>query len=276
MFGIVLAFKDADRSLNILEAMSDSPWCGLDNFKAFLLDNSFVDVLINTIGLNLLMLLINFPMPILFALMLNEVRSVRFKRAIQTITNFPHFISWAIFGGIILSLTDMTTGVITPVLEAFGLSDPQNTVNLNLAQYFWAEMIIASLIKSVGWGSIIYMAAIAGISQELYEAADIDGAGRAAKMFRITLPMLMPTVTVFLLLQISKLLGNSYEQFIIFQNDLNIEKSEVLITYSYKMGLGNRRYSYATAMTLFESVISVLLLVGSNFISKKLTGRGIY
>ena len=276
MFGIVLAFKDADRSLNILEAMSDSPWCGLDNFKAFLLDNSFVDVLINTIGLNLLMLLINFPMPILFALMLNEVRSVRFKRAIQTITNFPHFISWAIFGGIILSLTDMTTGVITPGVEALGLSDPQNPVNLNLAQYFWAEMIIASLIKSVGWGSIIYMAAIAGISQELYEAADIDGAGRAAKMFRITLPMLMPTVTVFLLLQISKLLGNSYEQFIIFQNDLNIEKSEVLITYSYKMGLGNRRYSYATAMTLFESVISVLLLVGSNFISKKLTGRGIY
>ena len=276
LFGIVLAFKDADRSLNILEAMSSSPWCGWENFKAFLLDNSFADVLVNTICLNLLMLLINFPMPILFALVLNEVRDRHFKKAVQTIANFPHFISWAIFGGIILSLTDMTTGVVTPLLNLLGLSDPQNPVNLNLAEYFWAEMIIASLIKSVGWGSIIYSAAIAGISRELYEAAEIDGAGRFQKMFRITLPLLMPTVTVFLLLQISKLLGNSYEQFIVFQNDLNLEKSEVLATYSYKTGLGNRRYSYATAMTLFESVISVMLLAGSNFISKKLTGRGIY
>ena len=276
MFGIILAFKDADRSLNILTAMSDSPWCGLENFKAFLLDSSFIDVLINTIGLNLLMLVINFPTPILFALMLNEVKSSGYRKTVQTVTNFPHFISWAIFGGIILSLTDMTTGAINPLLQALGISDPQDPVNLNMPEYFWAEMIIASLIKSVGWGSIIYIAAIAGIAQELYEAADMDGAGRFAKMFRITLPMLLPTVTVFFLLQISKLLGNSYEQFIIFQNDLNIEKSEVLITYSYKMGLGNRRYSYATAMTLFESVISIILLMGSNFISKKLTGRGVY
>lgn len=276
LFGIILAFKDADRSLNILEAMSSSPWCGWENFEAFLLDNSFADVLINTICLNFLMLLINFPMPIIFALILNEVRHQHFKKAVQTITNFPHFISWAIFGGIILSLTDMTTGIVTPLLNLLGLSDPQNPVNLNLAEYFWAEMIIASLIKSVGWGSIIYSAAIAGISRELYEAAEIDGAGRLQKMLRITLPLLMPTVTVFLLLQISRLLGNSYEQFIVFQNDLNLEKSEVLVTYSYKMGLGNRRYSYATAMTLFESVISVILLIGSNFISKKLTGRGIY
>lgn len=276
MFGVVLAFKDADRKLNIISAMNDSPFVGFKNFKMFLLDSSFISVLLNTVCLNLLMLFVNFPLPILFALFICELRMAKAKTVIQALVIFPHFLSWAIFGGIMLALTDMSTGIVTPVFEALGIASDENPVNLGLSQYFWAEMIIYSAIKSVGWGSIIYVSAIVTIDTSLYEAADLDGAGRLRKMFRITLPLIMPTVTVFLLLNISGLLGNSYEQFIVFQNDLNLERSEVLATYTYKMGLSRRRYSYASAMSLFESAISLVLLILSNAVSKRVSGKGIY
>lgn len=276
MFGVLLAFKNGDRSINIFQALIQGKWVGFNNFKNLFSDRKFVDVLLNTVGLNSLMLLINFPAPILFALLINEIQHKRFKKAIQTMTIFPHFISWIIYGGIIIALTDMTTGIFNPILEAIHLSDPQNPINLGSAKYFWGEMIIASLIKGVGWGSVIYLAAIAGINPELYEAAEIDGAGRFQKALKITLPMIAPTITVFLLLQISKLLGNSYEQFYSLQNAINLDRSEVLSTYIYFKGITQRRYSYAAALGLFESAISVVLLIISNLISKKTTGRGIF
>jgi len=275
MFGLLLSLKEGNKSLNIIQALVSSPWT-LQNYKDLVLDEKFWSVTWNTLGLNVLSLLVNFPAPIIFALLINEVRLKPVKKTVQTIANFPHFISWVIFGGIILALTDMTTGVINPVLEVLGLSSKENPVDLNMPQYFWAEMIIVSLIKNVGWGSIVYSAAISGINPEIYEAATIDGAGRWNKAVRITLPMIAPTITIFLLLNISRLLGNSFEQFYIFQNSANLSKSEVLATYIYSTGFTYRNYSYASAMSFFEGVISVILLTLSNFISKKTAGRGIF
>lgn len=276
MFGVLLAFKDGDYKLNLLGAITDAPWCGFDNFKAFLLDPNFVDAIVNTICLNLIMLVINFPAPILFALLINEVRSAHYKKTVQTITNFPHFISWVIFGGLVIALTDMSTGIFNPIMNALGLSSEENPVNLQGAEYFWATIIITSLIKGVGWGSIVYIAAISGLDADMYEAAELDGANRLQKAIYITLPGIAPTITVFLLLSISGMLSNSFDQFYILQNSLNLSRSEVLTTYIYKTGLSQRRYSYASALGLFNSVVSVVLLVLSNFISKRATGRGIF
>ncbi len=276
MFGLILAFKDGDYALNLLDVMLYGDWTLFGNFSAIFNDPSFLDTFVNTLLLNLLMLVINFPAPIIFALLINEVRHRKYKTAVQTLTNFPHFISWAIFGGLIIAMTDMTTGVINPILESIGLSDPETPVNLQTAPYFYATIILASLIKNIGWGSIIYVAAISGIDSSYYEAAELDGASRFQAMLYITLPSIAPTITVFLLLNISGLLNNSFDQFYIFQNDLNISRSEVLTTYIYKEGMVRGKYGSASALGLLNSVISVILLYVSDFISKKTTGRGIY
>lgn len=275
LFGLALAFKDGDYKLNLLNAITETKWVGFENFEAFLMDPNFVDAIKNTIGLNLIMLLINFPAPIIFALLINEVRHAPYKKAVQTLTNFPHFISWVIFGGMIIAMTDMTTGIFNPILNFFGISSNDNPINLQGPEYAWGTIIISSLIKGVGWGSIVYVAAIAGLDADMYEAADLEGANRFQKAIYITLPGIAPTITVFALLNISNLLKNSFDQFYILQNSLNLSKLEVLSTYVYKMGLSQRRYSYASALGLFNSVISVGLLIISNTISKKLTGRGV-
>ena len=276
MFGLLLAFKDGDFKISLTDAILRTDWVGLRNFSNFLKDRNFWDVMVNTLGLNVLMLFINFPAPILFALLLNEVLSSKLKRTVQTICIFPHFISWIIFGGIIIAMTDMTTGIFNPILYALGLSSPDDPVNLQTAEFFWAEMIIASLVKGVGWGSIVYLAAIAGIDREMYEAAILDGANRFQKAIHMTLPSIAPTITVFFLLNVSNLLDNSFEQFYSLQTAVNLEKSEVLSTYLYKTGLQERRYSYSTAMSLFNSLIAVVLLVTGNTLSKKLTDRGLF
>ncbi len=274
MIGIILAFKEGNKYLNIIMALG-ADWT-LDNFKMLFNDSEFWGVFLNTIQINLLMLLINFPMPILFALLINEVRHRVVKTTIQTVSNFPHFISWVVFGGIVLSLTDADLGIVNPILEFFGLSSKENPIDLNLAQYFYPKLIIASMIKGVGWGSIVYVAAIAGIDQSLYEAAVIDGANRFQRAVHVTLPCIRSTILVFLLLNISRIMGNSFEQFYVFQTTANLSRTRVLATYMYTLGFTYRNYSTATALSLFEGVISLVLLLSVNFIAKKTTGEGIY
>lgn len=276
MGGMILAFKDGDNSLNILDALFMTKFVGFDNFKAFFHDPEFTDVLLNTLGLNLIRLIVSFPMPILFALLLNELRLRKFKRTVQSISILPHFLSWVVFGGIIIALCDMTTGLINPILYLFGIGSKENPINLLSADYFWPLIIIAGILKGFGWGSVIYLAAITDIDVEIYEAAEIDGAGRFSKMFRITLPMILPTITVFLLLSVSNLLNNSFEQFYMLQNSTNLSRSEVLATYIFKTGLIQRRYAFTSALGLFESVCGLILLLLSNYISKKVSGRGLY
>lgn len=275
LYGLVLAFKDGDGYLNILRAIQEAPWNGWDNFKYFLTDPDFKNIMTNTIGLNVLQLLINFPAPIIFAILLSELLSNRFKKLVQTITFFPHFISWVIFGGIFLSLLDYDTGIVNTLLLNLGIV--KNPVDiLGGEEYFWGLIIITSILKGLGWGSVIYIAAISGIPNDLYEAAKIDGANRWHKIRHITIPSIMPTVTLFFILSIAGLLNNGIEHLWVFQNANNIIRSEVLDTFIYKYGIPSWRYSYATALGLFKSVISLVLLVSGNFMLKKITGKGIY
>ena len=276
MFGLALSVKDGDYSANLLKELLIGKFVGLKHYRTFLKDVDFWGVMANTVLLNLIMLGINFPAPIFFALLINEVKHPKFKKVVHSISTFPHFISWAIYGGIIIALTDQTTGVFNPILNLFGLSSVDDPVYLMGESTIWVVIIISSMIKGIGWGSIIYLAAISNIDSTLYEAADIDGASRLQKMFRITLPSIAPTITVFLLLNISRLLGNSFEQFNSLQNAVNLNRSEVLATYIYRLSFSSRRYSYGSAISLFDSTISLCLLLISNQISKRLAGRGLY
>ncbi len=275
MIGIAMAFKNLDYSMNVMKDLMTKPWVGFENFVKFIRDAQFKTVMLNTLSLGVLELVITFPIPIFFALMLNELRNEKFKRVIQTTTYFPYFISWVVYGGIVSALLTSDGGLINNVMmDAHLISRPINF--LSESQYFYAIVIISSAIKGTGWGSVVYVAAIAGVDQAIYEAARIDGANRWQTAFKVTLPSIAPTVTVLLLLAISGILGSGFDRIYMLQNPLNLVRSEVLDTFVYKMGISSRRFSYTTAIGLFRSVLAVLLLGGGNLLSKKLTGNGLF
>lgn len=275
MFGIMIAFKKADYSVNLMRSLTEAPWIGFAYFKEFIHDYQFRDILFNTIGLNLLQLLINFPAPIIFAILISEIGHKTFKRIVQSVSYFPHFISWIVFGGIVINMLSVETGVIVPLLLKLGLIN-EPVALLGEAGAFWPLIIVTSLIKGLGWGSIIYLAAITSIDPTLYEAATIDGAGRFRRIWHITLPSISGTIIVFFLLSISNLLNSSFDQIWVFQTPLNLERSEVIDTFVYKIGIAQMRYSYTTAVGLFKSVVALILLVVGHFISKRIAGRGIF
>ena len=274
MFGIALAFKKGDYVIDIKDAIFNSDSAGLENFAKFLTDPEFKDVVINTLGMNVLSLIITFPAPIIFALLINEVKNKAFKRVTQTVSYFPFFLSWIVFGGIILNMLDSQTGIVNDILVSLKLVE--EPINFGKSEYFWGLIIVTGLIKGVGWGSIIYLAAIAGIDKSMYEAADIDGANRWSKMLFITLPSILPTITVYLILAVSGILNSGFDQIWIFRNQMNLDRSEVIDTYVYQYGILKKRHSYATAIGLVKSLVAFVLLIFSNTLSKKLTGRGIY
>ena len=274
MFGIALAFKKGDYVIDIKDAIFNSDRAGLENFAKFLTDPEFKDVVINTLGMNVLSLIITFPAPIIFALLINEVKNKAFKRVTQTVSYFPFFLSWIVFGGIILNMLDSQTGIVNDILVSLKLVE--EPINFGKSEYFWGLIIVTGLIKGVGWGSIIYLAAIAGIDKSMYEAADIDGANRWSKMLFITLPSILPTITVYLILAVSGILNSGFDQIWIFRNQMNLDRSEVIDTYVYQYGILKKRHSYATAIGLVKSLVAFVLLIFSNTLSKKLTGRGIY
>lgn len=270
MYGIIIAFKN----YTIGSTIGSAPWVGLRFFKEFLHDPSLANVLRNTLILNGMALLFSFPAPILLALFINEIKNLKFKKVVQTISYLPHFLSWVIFGGIVIEML-LPTGVVSSVLCAIGiLEEPINF--MAKGEYFYIIYTIISIIKGVGFGSILYVAAITGIDQELYEAATVDGCGRFQKMWYITLPCITGTIVIMLIFQISSILNTGYEQIILLQNPLNLAFSETLDTYVYKIGIAQSRYSYAAAVGLLKSVLSVILLVGANKLSKKLAGRGLF
>lgn len=275
MFGIVIAFKDMDYVLNINRALKGADFTGLESFQAFLNDRDFKNIMINTLGLNVLQLVITFPVPVVFAIMLNELRSKRLRKSVQTITYFPYFISWVVFGGILIGMLSPEGGVVNELLMSLRMiREPISFVSS--PKYFWGIVIISSLIKGLGWGAIIYIAAVAGIDEALYDAARIDGANRFQKAVYVTVPCIAGTIVVMLLLQVSGLLSSNFDQIFVLQNPLNLSRSEVLDTYIYKIGIAQRRYSFTTAVGLFKSIISMVLLAGGNLISRKLLGRGLY
>lgn len=275
MVGIVIGFKNMDYSLNIMKDLANKPFVGFDNFVKFMKDAQFISVMTNTLSLSLLELVCTFPLPIIFALFLNEIRNSRVRRAIQTSTYFPYFISWVVYGGIVMTFLSSDGGFINSMLIQLGLLDvPINF--MSRSEYFYSIVIVSSAIKGIGWSSVIYVAAIAAVDTAIYEAAHIDGANRVQTALRVTLPSIAPTITVLLLLSISGMLGSGFDRIYMLQNPLNLIKSEVIDTYIYKVGISQRRFSFTTAVGVFRSVVAVMLLTGSNLLSKKVTGNGLF
>ena len=254
----------------------NSEFVGLKYFKEIFSDQAFPMIMKNTLGINLIGLVIQFPTTILFAILQNEVKALKFKKIVQTVSYLPHFVSWVIFGGIIMQLLSAgVDGIINNLLRMTGIIDrPINF--MGEAGMFWGIIIISSLVKGLGWGAIVYIAAIAGINTELYEAAEIDGAGRLAKMWYVTLPGISATIVVMLIFAISGILNSSMDSTLVLQNNLNYVASETFDMYVYHVGISNYRFSYATAIGLMKSVVGVILLVGANFISKKITDKGLF
>lgn len=270
MYGIIIAFKE----FNIVDSIAAAPWVGLEHFRAFMEDENLRDVIRNTLGISLIKLFIGFPLPILFALFLNELRSVRFKKSVQTISYLPHFLSWVILGGILTTwLADV--GVINQVLLALHLID-QPISYLAEPTYFWAIVIISDIWKELGWSAIIYLAAMASVSPEMYEAATIDGAGRFQKMWYITLPGIQSTIAILFILAVSGVLNSNFDQILVLRNSLNESASNVIDIYVYQTGLLSGRFSYSTAIGLIKSVIALILLLIANQVTKRLNNTSLF
>lgn len=270
MGGIVIAFKD----FKITKSISAAPWVQFKHFIDFFQDDAFVNIMANTLGISLLKLLIAFPLPIAFAILLNEIRKKRFRQFVQTVSYLPHFISWVVLGGIMITwLSD--AGMINEVLTSFGIIK-EPVVFLAKPQYFWGLTIISEVWKELGWSAIIYVAAISGIDQQMFEAATVDGASKVQKIKYITLPAIKGTIAIMFILAVANMLNSNFDQIFILKNVLNASKSQVVDTYVYEIGLRIGRYSYATAIGLFKSIIAMILLLVANYTTKKLQGRSLY
>ncbi len=268
MYGIVIAFKE----YTPIKGISGSPWVGLKNFQRFFNDFYFWRILRNTFTISFLSLVFAFPAPILLALLLNEVRCSWFKRTVQTITYMPHFIALVIVCSIISSFCQ-TNGVFNDIIAFFG-GERMNL--LAKKEFFYPIYILSGIWQSVGWDSIIYLAALSGIDQELYEAAKVDGAGRIRQMISITLPGIMPTVSMLLILKLGHVLSVGYEKILLLYNSTTLEVADVISTYVFRKGLIDADFSYSTAIGLFNSVINVIFLLAANRISKKLGQSGLF
>ncbi len=275
MFGITIAFKNYSPIAG-LAGFFDSNWVGLKNFHDFITDPKFLLVLRNTLGINILGLLITFPAPILFALLLNELQSQKFKRFCQTVSYLPYFNSWIIFGGLMISILSPETGVVNHVLMALGwVKEP--IFFMGNPHLFWIIVVAVNTLKGLGYGAILYLAAIAGVPSEMVEAAIVDGAGRFRRIWHVILPSIQGTIIILLLLNISSMLSTGFDQIWVLQNNLNVSMSETIDTYVYKMGIKELlRFSYAAAVGVFQSVVGTILLVGANTLSRKLTDKGLF
>ncbi len=269
LFGSVIAFQN----YNIFKGITGSDWVGLEHFQKMFSHYDFLRILNNTLLLGLYDLVIAFPVPILLAILLNEVRMIVFKRLLQTIVYMPHFLSWVVISGIFMGIFSMDAGVVNKALEFLGM---QPIYFLGEDSYIRSILIGSGIWRDSGYGTIIFLAAIAGINPDLYEAAEVDGAGRLKQIWSITLPSLLPTIMILLLLHIGKFLDLGFERVFVFLNPLNLESGEILDTYIYKAGLLSQQYSYTTAIGLFKSVVGLMLILLGNFFSKKTTGESLY
>jgi putative aldouronate transport system permease protein len=261
MYGLIIAFKNFRPRLGI----AGSKWIGLQNFENFFGDVYFGRLLRNTLSISLLNILFGFPLPIILALLLNEVRHNGFKRSVQTITYMPYFVSMVVSCALI-RVYCQNNGIFSDLLVSFGA--PRQNL-LTDPRYFYPIYIISDLWQFVGWNSIIYLAALSGIDQEQYEAARIDGAGRFKQMLHITLPGLMPTITVLFILRMGSVLNVGFEKVLLLYSEATYEVGDVISTYVYRRGIMQADYSYATAVGLFNSVVNVAFLITANMIIKK-------
>ncbi len=268
MYGILIAFQNYRPTLGV----KGSQWVGLAQFKSFFQDVYFWRILRNTFAISGLSILFGFPMPILLALMLNEVRSKWFKRTVQTVSYMPYFVSTVVVCSLIRAFCS-SKGVFNDVIALFGGTRMDL---LYKSEYFYPIYILSGIWQSVGWDSIIYLAALSGIDQEQYEAARVDGAGRLRQMVSITLPGLAPTIVILFILRMGGILNVGYEKILLLYQPLTYEVADVISTYVYRRGIVETNFSYSTAVGLFNSVVNVVFLLTANWLSRKSEQTGLF
>ena len=268
LLGNIIAFQDYD----IFAGIGGSRWVGFKHFVNMFTYREFYNILRNTVLISLMQIVLGFPAPIILALLLNEIRRIGFKRPVQTLLYLPHFLSWVIVGGIFINLLKLS-GIVNQLIEAVGL---QPTSFITEPAWFRLVLVGVGIWREVGWGMILYLAALAGINPNLYEAAFVDGAGRWKQMWYVTLPGLLPAIVVLFLLRIGRMLDANVEQVLIFLNPLVRDVGEVIDTYVYRVGLLSAQFSFTTAIGIFKAIIGITLITGLNSLSKRVTGESIY
>ncbi|QAY67035.1 ABC transporter permease [Paenibacillus protaetiae] len=267
-YGLTIAFK----KYMAFKGIAASPWVGWDNFHYIFSSDKFLAVLKNTIIIHMYGLIFGFPIPILFAIMLNEVKALWFKKTIQTVTYFPHFLSWIVFAGIAINFVG-PTGIINTILTNAGMNPIQFLTDTHL---FRPVLIVTGIIKEFGWGAIIYLAAITGIDPELYEAARVDGAKRMRQIWHITLPGMRPIIVLMFVLNLASLLDAGFDQVFNMYNPSVYDVADIIDTYVYRIGILSNDYSLATAVGIFKGVISCVLIISANSMVKKWEGRSLW
>ena len=256
----------------ILDSMFKSEWVGLEYFEKIFRSSNFKHLMTNTLTISLMKLVINFPLPILLALMLNEARNRIFTRVTQTLAYMPHFLSWVIIHGIFVTLLS-SNGFINQALSAMGIPEISFYTN---PQVFRGLLVLTEAWQETGWGAIVYLAALTSIDEELYDAAYVDGAGYLKRLWHITLPSIVPIISLMLLLRLGGILGAGHEQILVMYNSTVYSTADVLSTYIYRIGMGKLDFSTATALGLFESAVGFILMVTCNKISRKALGRSLW
>lgn len=269
MYGVTIAFKDFNPMLGIMK----SPWAGFDTFRQLFEMDKFYSVFWNTIRISALRLLFGFPIPIIVALMLNELRSDKVKRVIQTVIYIPNFISWVVLGGILVSLLSADSGIVNGIITALGF-EPIGF--LTSEKFFVPTMIVSMIWKTFGWSTIIYLAAITGIDQQMYEAATVDGANRWQRLMHITLPCIRSTIVIVLITRIGSLMQAGFEQIFVLYHPGVYGTADIIDTFVYRMGLQEGRFEMAAAVGLFKSVINFALVVMANKLARRAGEEGIY
>jgi putative aldouronate transport system permease protein len=263
MYGLQIAFKN----FNPVKGFSGSPWVGFDNFERFFESYQLTTIIKNTLGISIYELLVSFPAPIILALMINQLTSERFKRFVQTVTYAPHFISTVVVVGIVYLLLSPKTGAVNSFLGLFGV---EPIFFMGSPEWFKTVFVFSGVWQSVGWGTIIYLAALTAVNPDLHEAATVDGATKLQRVIHIDIPSIMPTVIIMLIMNMGHMMSVGFEKVYLMQNQLNVDSSETIQTYVYKAGLVQAQYSYASAIGLFNTVINFILLISVNKIAKSL------
>ncbi len=269
MYGILIAFKDFSMKKGILA----SPWVGFKNFERLFSSYWFPIILKNTLTISLLSLVIGFPIPIILALLLNEVRSNKFRSMVQTFSYAPHFISMVVMCGMVAMFLSPTTGVVNKLLNALGM---ESVFFMQEAGLFKWVYVLSGVWQGTGWSSVIYFAALSGVDKSLLEAADMDGATRLQKIWHVNLPVILPTILVMFILQCGSLLSVGYEKAYLLQTSSNLTGSEIISTYVYKVGLVQSDFSFSTAAGLFNTVVNCIILISANQLSKKVAKTGLF
>lgn len=269
--GIVMAFKDFQLGRGIW----GSPWVGFDNFKMAFSMPTFTRAFQNTLTISLLKIITGFPAPIILALLLNEVRHMKFKRTVQTISYLPYFLSWVIVAGLFAQMLSPNTGVVNFILKStFGVQEPIFFLGDN--RWFRGTLIFTEIWKGIGWGSILYIASIAGIDPTMYEAAVVDGANRFHRLMYITLPCLMPTITIMLILRVGNVMEAGFDQVFNMYNPAVYKTADIIDTFVYRYGIGQMKYSLSAAVGLFQNLIGFVLVVVMNFAANRINDSGIW